>query len=322
MKSKLNALIIILVVAWLALPRPALAQGTTPQDRTVLGGTFTLAAGQSLRTLDVVGGDVTLMAGSQVEQVYLYGGNLTVNGSVTTNIRAYGGNLQLGDTARVASDVTLIGGNLERANGAQVGGQVSTSLLTPFNFRLPAIGNPVWFGNGTPVNDMFSSVWWLGVQSVALTALAVLVVLFAPRVTERAGSAALSRPWEAGGLGLLIAVITPPLLVGFAITIIGIPVMLVLIVVAGAVLTFGWIALGLEVGKRLAHALNVSWSLLADAALGTLLLTLVANSIGLTPCVGWVVPTLIGFVGMGGVVLALMGAPNSSSSAAPILRPQ
>jgi len=90
-------------------------------------------------------------------------------------------------------------------------------------------------------------------------------------------------------------------------------------VLAGVLLTFGWIALGLEVGKRLAHALNVNWSLIADAGLGTMLLSLMANSISFTPCVGWIVPTVIGFVGMGGVILTILGTrpyPPSVSTAA------
>ncbi|MEP7359147.1 MAG: polymer-forming cytoskeletal protein, partial [Anaerolineales bacterium] len=274
---------------------------------------------ETLGNLDVVGGDVLLMAGSRVEQVYLYGGNLIINGEVQADIHALGGQLTLGDTARVGGDISLIGGSLERAPGAQVEGQVSSGIASPFSLRLPRLDNAFWPNLGFRVNQGFDNLGWLGLQSVGLTALAMLVVLFAPKATERAGDAALSRPWEAGGLGLIVAIVTPPLLVGFALTIIGIPVVMVLALLAAVLLTFGWIAMGLEVGKRLAHALNVNWSLLADAALGTLLLTLVANSIGLTPCVGWVVPTVIGFVGMGGVILAIFGNRAYPAPAAPLV---
>ena len=305
MKSILRTMVVLCAFAALAFPHLALAQGNTPEDRTVLGGTYTLAAGEALNNLDVVGGEVILMNGSRVEQVYLYGGRLTVNGAVQGDIHAYGGELILGNTATVAGDVDVIGGHLSRAVGAKVAGEVSTSALTPFNFRLPHIRTPLWTVTGTPADEAFSRIWWLGVQTIGLTMLAVLVVLFAPRAAERAGNAAFSRPWEAGGLGLIVAIVTPPLLIGFALTIIGIPMVVVLVVLAGVLLTFGWIALGLETGKRLAHALNVNWSLIADAGLGTLLLSLVANSISFTPCVGWIVPTVIGLIGMGGVMLTL-----------------
>jgi hypothetical protein len=319
MKGILRTLVLLVALAAFAIPQLALAQGSAPEDRTVLGGTYTLAAGEALNNLDVVGGEVILSRGSRVEQVYLYGGRLTVNGAVAGDIHAYGGDLILGDTAAVAGDVNMIGGSLDRAAGAKVAGQVSTSILTPFNFRLPHIRTPLWTVSGTPAGEVFGRIWWLGAQTIGLTALAVLVVLFAPKAAERAGIAALSRPWEAGGLGLVIAIVTPPLLIGFALTIIGIPMVVVLALLAAVLLTFGWIAVGLEVGKRLARALNVNWSLLADAALGTLLLTLVANSIGLTPCVGWIVPTVIGFVGMGGVMLTIFSTrpyPPSVSPAA------
>jgi hypothetical protein len=317
MKSILRTLVVLCALVALAIPRLALAQGSTPEDRTVLGGSYTLAAGEALNSLDVVGGEVVLLNGSRVEQVYLYGGRLTVRGAVQGDIHAYGGELILADTATIAGDVNVFGGSLDRAVGAKVAGQVSTSLLTPFNFRLPHIRSPLWTVSGTTADEFFGRIWWLGFQTIGLTALAVLVVLFAPKLVEQAGDAAISRPWEAGGLGLLIAIVTPPLLVGFAITIIGIPVMFALAVLAGVLLTFGWIALGLEVGKRLARTLNVNWSLITDAGLGTLLLSLVANSISFTPCVGWIVPTVIGFVGMGGVMLTIFNTRPYTPSVSP-----
>ncbi|MEP7356347.1 MAG: polymer-forming cytoskeletal protein, partial [Anaerolineales bacterium] len=141
MKTIVKALMVLVALAGLAVPRLVLAQGSGPEDRTILGGNYTLAAGETLGNLDVVGGDVLLMAGSRVEQVYLYGGTLIINGEVQADIHALGGQLTLGDTARVGGDISLIGGNLERALGAQVDGQVSTGIASPFSLRLPRLGN-------------------------------------------------------------------------------------------------------------------------------------------------------------------------------------
>jgi len=79
------------------------------------------------------------------------------------------------------------------------------------------------------------------------------------------------------------------------------------------------VALGLEVGTRLARLLNRDWALPVNAALGVFILTLVANTIGeIVPCIGWLVPTLLGAVGLGAVLLTYFGAkdyPPPSTSA-------
>jgi hypothetical protein len=92
-------------------------------------------------------------------------------------------------------------------------------------------------------------------------------------------------------------------------------------VLAVCLQTFGWIALGLEVGKRLAASVKASWPPLVQAGLGTLLLSLVAQALGLAPCVGWIVPVLVGFVGMGGVLLSGFGHRPAPSSLSPAIQP-
>jgi len=43
--------------------------------------------------------------------------------------------------------------------------------------------------------------------------------------------------------------------------------------------------------------------------IGTFLLTLLVNGLGaLVPCVGWIVPTLVGMVGLGAVLVTRFGA--------------
>jgi len=311
MKIVLKLLAVVFLLGALAIPSLAFAQSSNPGDKLVLGGTYTLHAGETLRNLTVVGGDVVLEAGSTIQDhVFLFGGQLTINGQVQEDVHAYGGQLNLGRTAVVGGAVSMLGAQLDRADGAQVGGEVSTGTLTPFNFRLPHIPN----GNNTAAG-VLGQVLWLGAQTVGLTLLALLAVLLAPKVIERAGDAALGRPWEAGGVGLLIAIVTRPILVAIAITIIGIPVSLLLVLLAVALLTFGWIAVGLEVGKRLAVAFQADWPLVVDATLGTMLLSLIANGIGLTPCIGWIVPVVVGFVGMGGVILSGFGSRPYPTSA-------
>lgn len=308
MKALSRFLILTGLLATLALPSAVRAQGGEPQDEIVLGDNYTLAAGEAVRNLTILGGNVVLEAGSNiVDHIFLFGGTLTVNGSVGEDIHIYGGQLYLSDTALVGGDISLTGGDLQQAEGATVNGTVTRSTVAPFGLPIPEtpIIRVPGYVNG--LDPLINQVFWFLMQTVGLTALAILVILFAPQLTERAGDAALARPWTAGGVGLLVAVVTPPLLIGLTVTIIGIPITLVMLLVVSLLLTFGWIALGLEVGQRLAQAFHQNWPAVMSAGLGTLLLSVVANGIGLTPCVGWVVPALVGFVGMGGVLLSRFG---------------
>jgi hypothetical protein len=322
MKSHNRILILVMLVTVLAAPGSVWAQDGQPEDQVVLGGNYTLSAGQSVGNLNVFGGNAVLEAGATVtDHVFLYGGNLTVDGEVKEDIHMYGGQVTLGNSAVVGGDITVSGGNLSMADGAQVSGTINRAAGLPFGIQVPdtqVITLPRYLDS---VDPFIRQGLWFITQTIGLALLAMLVALFAPKVTERAGDAALARPLAAGGVGLIVAIVTPALLIGFAITIVGIPLTIVLAALAGLLLTFGWIALGMEVGKRLALALHGSWPAVVSAGLGTLLLSLVANGIGLTPCIGWIVPTLIGFVGMGGVLLTRFGTqpyPAAQPPAMPV----
>ena len=112
---------------------------------------------------------------------------------------------------------------------------------------------------------------------------------------------------QGGSIGLLTLLVTVVLAVILSITIILIPVALIGVLILAFAIAFGWIAIGLEVGQRAALALHQEWPLPLSAALGTFVLNFMANGIGFIPCVGWLVPFLIGLLGLGGVLLSRFG---------------
>jgi hypothetical protein len=314
MKSLFHIAGLLALILVFAIPGTAFAQDGQPNDQIVLGDNYTLSSGESVGNLTVFGGNVVLEAGSTVtDHLIVFGGNVTVNGTVNEDIHMYGGQLTLDDNAVVGGDISLTGGNLTQADGAQIAGTVSRSTSLPLGISIPnssVVNVPRYIPDYGPI---VGEGFWFIMKTLGLTALAMLVILFAPKAIERAGDAAMARPLASVGVGLLVAILTPVLLIGFAITIIGIPITFLLAVAAGILLTFGWIALGLEVGKRLEQTFHQTWPAVVSAGFGTLLLSLVANGIGLAPCVGWVVPTLVGFVGMGGVLISRFGTPGNSS---------
>jgi hypothetical protein len=151
--------------------------------------------------------------------------------------------------------------------------------------------------------------------------MAILVVIFWPEPAERAARAVVSQPILSGGLGLLTFISAPILLIVLAITIILSPVSLlgaVLLVVAGV---FGWIVIGMEVGKRLVEAFKWEMHPAAAAGIGTLMMSLVVGGVGLVPCIGWLATFVVGAVGLGAVLLTRFGSREYLPAAQPAAPP-
>ena len=111
-------------------------------------------------------------------------------------------------------------------------------------------------------------------------------------------------------MGFLTIVLTPFVIVVLMITILLIPVGMLAILVFMVALLYGWIALGLEVGERFTKMINQEWPLPLSAAFGTWLLTVISAAIGLIPCIGWLVPFVIGTLALGGVIVSRFGTQS------------
>lgn len=297
-----------LVVAF-ALPGTAFARGLM-DDRVITGGTFTLADGQIQNgNLLIFGGAVRLEDGSQVNgDVVLMGGTLTVNGDVNGNVVGIGGVVSLGSSAIVEGSLTTLAATLNREPGSQVKGDLITGFQGPFRFNVPG---RVTIPNVPNVEVGVPAVWeviWFFFRTFLWAALAVVIVMFLPSPTNRTATTIRKQPVLAGGIGLLTAIIAPLLLIGIAITIILIPVSLIGVLILAMAWFFGRIALGLEIGKRFAETSKQNWSLPVAAGVGTLILTFVVDGVdAIAPCVGWLLPALVGIIGLGGVLLSRFG---------------
>jgi hypothetical protein len=289
-----------------------------PGFRLILGSNFTLEAEDVLNmNLAVLGGNANLKEGSTVKgSVVLLGGNLTADGTIEGDIIALGGNTNLGGSALVEGDVQLIGGNLNRNPGATIQGQVTEGPEAygsiPFNFRPGSNGFQMDRLTGlrvptfhNPILDMM----WLFARAFIWAVVAVLAALFLAAPIDRVGEAAVKQPLVSGAVGCLTAIVVPVVLVLLAITLICIPVSLVGVLLLVVAWAYGIISLGTEVGKKLAQLFHQEWALPLSAGLGTFLLILVVNGIGqFVPCVGWILPLLVGTLGVGAVLVTRFGA--------------
>ncbi len=322
---RLFTLAALLFVLALALPGSALAADGASKgllanplfkglaDQFVFGDNYTLADGDTLDgNLWVFGGNATLEKGSTVRgSVMVFGGNLVADGTITGDINTTGGSVMLGETAVVEGDVNMTGGSLSQDNGSKVNGNVNENFRGPFRFNIPGGIRIPWIGVRMPWVDVqypFWNVMNYFFRAFLVSALAVLVAMFLPRQTVQVSRAVVTQPMISGGMGLITAIVAPLVLLGLAITILLIPVSFLGFILLGLMVVFGWIALGLEVGQRMAQSLfKAEWTLPVAAGLGTLVLTLVVDGIGQIPCVGWTVPALVGVLGLGAVLLTRFG---------------
>ncbi len=307
---------LIFVLVILALLWPATAYAKEPfDDKVIFGGTFTLESGETLDgNLVVLGGAVTLEPDSVSNgDVVLIGGTVEIGGIVNGNFVGIGGAVRLGERALVNGDLVTIGATLRRADGSRVNGQVVNGLDIPSTFTAP---NDVEIhSDHVPaidvyVNPMFEVMWFF-FRLCIWAALAVLVLMFFTTQTERVANAALSQPLVTGAAGLISAILAPLALITLTITIIMIPVTFVAVLVLVVAWLMGWIALGLEVGGRIAKTLDQEWAPAVSAGIGTFILLFVLSGFNhLVPCVGWLPQTLVGMWGLGAVLLTRFGTQD------------
>ena len=167
-----------------------------------------------------------------------------------------------------------------------------------------------------PIFSLFFGAAKVFFQAVAVALLAMLAMMFLQPQVERVGQAITTQPLISGGVGLL-TMFGAPVVIFIVVIIMAVTIILIPVAVAVALLgsllialawLFGMIALGQEVGERFTRAINQSWAPVLTAGFGTFLLMLVAGAIGQIPCVGWLVPAVLGLLGVGAVVLTRFGA--------------
>lgn len=306
---KIALFVFIVALALLAFPGRAQAKPVY-DDKVVFGDTYTLGSGETLSgNLAVLGGAVTLEKSSTITGgVSLLGGAVDADGTIDGNITILGGSLSLGDDAVVNGNIQTFGGTLRRSSKAQVLGQVVNGGVNPFQLNVPSLpARPAPWLDLTPIRTVFGGL----ASALFMAALAMLVALFWPKPTIRVAQAMVTQPAAAGGLGCLTFIVTPPLILLLLVTIILIPVSILAIILLAIAITFGWIALGAEIGRRISQAFQVDWHPAANAGLGTLLLTLIVSWASLIPFIGWLfswlTPLLIVIIGLGGVILTRFG---------------
>lgn len=289
-------LALLLLVAVLGLSACA------PQDsysgRVVLDGDQVVRSGETLDgDLVILGGRAALEPGSRVTgSVYLLMGRLAAGGEIGGSVSLFGGDLALGPTATVRGDLKVGGGMLDRSPQAVVVGTVD---VTPIQVPL----SPGWWSE----RSLPAQAAWFAGRLLIIVGFAFVAAWLAPRVLARVAAAAAEQPVVSGALGTLSLVMIPALLVTMAFTFVLIPLVLVAVILGGLVVALGWVAVGLALGRRIAARLGRASAVTTQAALGTLVITVITEAVGVVPYLGEVTTILVAAVGLGALLLTRFG---------------
>jgi len=205
----------------------------------------------------VHGGDLVVGADETVHDVTVFGGSVTVLGTATGNVTVMGGSAHVRKGAHIVGSATAVGGSIDVADGAQVDGDVGVVGGSLDRHKGAKIGGAIHKNDDVHEKGSSSGRSILRDVSDATTRAAMLFV-FGAVLFALAGNKmntlrieAASRPMRSfalGFVGILAGIVTVAIL---AISVIGIPVAIVLVLIGVFAAYAGICAVLATVGKAL-----------------------------------------------------------------------
>jgi len=315
MKHRAWILFAILIFALLQSPLWPILADDGAED-LILRESYVLKSGERRSSdLTVVAGKVELQEGSLVEgTVVIVGSEAAIDGEVTGNVIAWGGQVSLGPAAVVHGDAVILG-TLRRHENAQIMGAVIDGLrpngVTEYLAKilpsrpqgalaeLPALPTPPSRQIGYTAGSLTTLLMILGG--------AALVITLLPTQVGRMGHAMGKHAPLSLGVGALTIILVLVLLPILIILCLGIPFAIVLAIAFTLCGVLGWVAAGRMAGRRMARTLRTNrLSALGETLLGTLIITLLS----MVPCAGFLLALAIVSWGVGGAVLTRLGTSD------------
>ena len=246
------------------------------------------------------GGSITVPANQVVENAIAFGGNVTVspNAKVLDTAISFGGSVTLQKGARIEGDVYSFGGNIVQEPGAIVNGERAT-----FSDR-----HGMMYGADRSRSSFFAQYFFSAIfrisAGVMATILGLIVLKASPQFLPNL-AAELRQHFSLTalcGVGAIVAILFAS--VFLAITLIGIPLIPLLILTTIITSLVGSLGVALFVGQRLIR--SDSRSLQQQFLVGLAILTVLS----LIPFFGGLIVLLSNLFGLGVVLLWKFGQPR------------
>ena len=243
-----------------------------------------------------------VVAGEAMSDVVSISGSTRVEGRVGGDVIVLGGDGLLSETARIAGDVFVLGGRLEAAPGARIEGR-SVSYPTVSSAWLTLMEGPsLGLSAGSPVI--------LGAKLALMAAwLALTLLLFATSgrqllETSESVQANPGRNFVTGVAGVLAMLLTALFFSAFAAAIVGIPLLILVVLLALMLKLWGMVSVFHATGYWLVARLFKKRALPLNYALVGLL---VLGAVKLVPWVGTWAWTVATFIGVGSTLTTKFG---------------
>jgi hypothetical protein len=307
---KLTLLFAMISVSLFALT--ACANNATLTDhRTVIGETYTLEDGRILDgNLNVIGGVVAIKETASVNgNVFVLGGLVTIDGTIKGDLTAIGGTVNLNETAVLEGDlispVSYINVN---PNALVLGDRVDDWIIPGIDLeQFTNLQPPIYTSQNITILSILTRIGKAVASTLGMVTLGAFLLLIMPKPAERMSKALTSAPWHLFGFGALTAFVMANALI-LTITICLIPLVVLLGLVFALATLVGWLVLGYELGKRIGSSIfKTTWHPVLAAALGNLVLYLVAWGINSIPCIGWFLVFVAMLFGLGMAVTTFFG---------------
>jgi hypothetical protein len=162
---------------------------------------------------------VVVQHGQEVTTAVAVGNYVQVDGTVRENAVSIGGDVRLGPTGVIEGDAVAIGGKVVQAPGAHISGKITStgSSLAHLRRALASALPALFVGLGVLAG---AAIVLGGLGSMAL---AVVVLFLFPDQTRFTRKQIETHPWRTFGAGVLALVLSLPILMFLALTVLGIP---------------------------------------------------------------------------------------------------
>ena len=250
-----------------------------------------LPASVFAKDLVKIGSDVAIPAGDVLEHVVVIGGDLALSGTITEDAIVIGGDIEVAPSGRIEGHSVALFGNVEKEEGAFFAKEPVSMPDGNMWITLPLLGG--W------LIALISFVILLG-----MFALLILCALFFTSHIGRVSHFTQMHPWKALLAGVITSVLLAPISVMLLVTIVGIPLVPVLIVLVSAATFFGFAAMCQLIGLKFFMIINKPGKpMFIEVLVGFVIIGLIT----LIPFVGAIVKTMLWFMGLGAVVVTRFG---------------
>lgn len=263
-------------------------------DVTAAGNSVTLASGSSVgHNARLAGANVTIdvpVTGSALVSAE----QLTLNGTVSGELRFFGKSLIFGPNARVDGVVAIHAPNPI---------EVPASVAAPERVTFEQLVAPDYAGEagktaGSVVNSVWPAVWGSVAWWLVLLVIGTLIIALMPARVEAWREASATRPLRTFGWGILVFAMLLGLTPLCAITLIGLLLVPVALVVAAVGFVVGYLFGAYFIGLAIARRLSAIDS--TGRRIGVLAVSLAATVLlGMVPVIGWAVSLVVTAFGLG-----------------------